>query len=239
MKHVLIALILSVANFSYSQSQNCNCPPNNFGLSNVKADTVFHLSNGKSIALCGSREVNLAKNRLFFQEFVLSVCGEKKIIKFWDAVLVCQLRIKKDTLIVETLDSLPTGKNMQYKWTVWTIERIYFKNNKTVKDFGVNRQIPQYSAQEIQSALKQYERAVKKDEATNNPNRVNNVNMEIADKLFISAISGSKQAATYLKAFKNHFGGLSGEYLEWWVDLMRKLKLWNTNVETNEDFLQN
>lgn len=236
---VPLSFTLFIANFSFAQSkiQTCNCPPNKFGYPEAKkADTVFHLSNGKAIALCGSIDA-LSANKVFFSEFVLSVCGEKNIIKFWDAILVCQLRVKKDTLIVEAVDSLPTGKNMKYKWTVWTIERIYFKNGKAVKDFRVNRHIPKYSEQEIQSSLKQYEQAVKEDEAINNPNRVNNIDMEIADKLFMSAISGDQKARYYLKAFKNHFGGLSGEYLEWWVDDMRKLKLWDTNIETNEDFL--
>ncbi|MBS1531925.1 MAG: hypothetical protein JSU01_16600, partial [Bacteroidetes bacterium] len=116
---------------------------------------------------------------------------------------------------------------------------IYFKNGKAVKDFRVNREIPKYNDQEIQTALKQYEQAVKLDAASTNPNRVNNVNMEIADRLFISALSGSQNARTYLRAFKNHFGGLSGEYLETWVDDMRKLYLWDTNKETDDDFLKN
>jgi hypothetical protein len=237
MKKLLLALILLIAGLANAQKQNCSCPPNEFGYPKAKkADTIFHLSNGKSIALCGAKDT-LPTNRVFFTEFILSVCGQKDIIKFWDALLTCQVKVKKDTLLVETLDSLPTGKNMRYKWTVWTIERIYFKNGVTMKDFNANRQIQKYNEQEIQSALKQYEQAVEIDAASNNPNRVNNVNMEIADKLFISAISGSQKARSYLKRFKDHFGGLSGEYLEWWVDDMRKLYLWDTNTETDKDFL--
>jgi len=235
-----LTLLIVVSSYVQSYAQSCNCPANEFGyLKAKKADTVFQLSNGKSIALCGYKDTQIAKGKTFYSEFVLAACGEKNIIKFWGAVLDCQLKVHKDTLIVETLDSLPTGKNMQYKWTIWTIERIYFKNGKAVNDFQVNRRIPKYNEQEIQRVLKQYEQAVKIDAASNNPDRANNVNMEIADKLFISATSGSQKARLYLKQFKNHFGGLSGEYLEWWVDDMRKLKLWDTNVETDEDFLQN
>lgn len=238
MKKLLAVLILVVTNFSYAQSQTCNCPPNEFGYPKAKkADTVFHLSNGRSIALCGYKDT--IKGRKFYSEFVLAACGEDHIIKFWGAVLDCQLYVHRDTLVVETLDSLPTGKNTQYKWTVWAIERVYFKNGKAVNDFQVNRRIPKYNEQEIQAALKEYEEAIKVPVPPGNPNNVNNVNMEIADKLFMSAISGSRQARSYLKTFRRHFGGLSGEYLEWWVDDMRKLKLWDTNVETDEDFLQN
>src|SRR5690348_2710997 len=133
MKRLLAVLVLIIASFSYAQTQNCNCPANKFGYPTAKkADTVFHLSNGKSIALCGSRDT-LPTNRVFFREFMLSVCGDKNVIKFWDAVLTCQVKVKKDTLIVETVDSLPTGKNMRYKWTVWTIERIYFKDGAATK----------------------------------------------------------------------------------------------------------
>jgi len=231
----ILSAVFAVNSFSYAQSQNCNCPANEFGYSKAKkADTVFHLSNDKSIALYGSKDTEIAKGRTFYSEFVLAACGEKNVIKFWGAVLECQLKVKKNTLIVETVDSLTTGKNMRYKWTVWTMERIYFKNGKAVKDFKVNRQMPKYNAQEIQSTLKQYEESVKKDEAINNPNRVNNVNMEIADKLFISAISGSRQAREYLKHFRSHFGGLDGEYLEWYDNLTRKMKEWDTNTSANE-----
>lgn len=239
MKKLFGILFLSLLSFSYAQSQTCNCPPNEFGYPKAKkADTVFYLANGESIALCGSKDT-LPTKRVFFREFILSVCGQKNIIKFWDAVLTCQVKVKKDTLVVETLDSLPTGKNMRYMWTVWAIERIYFKNGKAVKDFNVNRQILKYNEQEIQAALKEYQAAIKVPAPAGNPDNVNNVNMEIADKLFISAISGSTRAREYLKTFRSHFGGLSGEYLEWWVDDMRKLKLWDTNIETDEDFLQN
>ncbi|HVW14923.1 MAG TPA: hypothetical protein VHB54_13900 [Mucilaginibacter sp.] len=150
--------------------------------------------------MCGYKDT--VKGRTFYSEFVLAACGENHVIKFWRAVLNCQLHVYKDTLIVETLGSLPTGKNMQYKWTVWTIEQVYFKNGKAVNNLQVNWQIPKYGEQEIQSALKQYEQAVNKDAASGNSNRINNVNMEIADKLFISALSGNQKARSYLKHLK-------------------------------------
>jgi hypothetical protein len=48
---------------------------------------------------------------------------------------------------------------MASKWAVWTIEHIYFVNDETVLDFKVNRQIPKYNQQQIESALKEYEHA--------------------------------------------------------------------------------
>jgi hypothetical protein len=237
MKKLLVALILLMAELTYAQKQTCNCPPNEFGYPTAKkADTIFHLSNGKSIALCGYRNTDIdgPEGKNVYSEFVLAVCGEKQVIKFWGAVLYCRLKVVRDTLFVETIDNFPTGKSMAYKWTVWTTEPIYFKQGKAVRDFRFNRQIPKYSEQEIQAALKQYQQAIKIDAASNNPNRVNNVNMEIADKLFVSAISSSKQAKIYLTGFDKHFGGLSGEYLEWYDDLMRKMKEWDTNISSNE-----
>lgn len=223
---VLFLVFIGVSS-AYAQSQTCNCPANEFGYPKAKkADTVFNLPNGRSIALCGYK--GTVEGRAFYSEFVLAACGEDHVIKFWGTVLHCRLKVKEDTLIVETLDSLPAGENMRYKWTVWAIERIYFKDGKAVKDFRVNRQISRYNDQEIQAALKAYEQAIKVPAPANNPNNVNNVNMEIADKLFISAISGSRQARSYLTTFRKHFGGLSGEYLEWYDDIMRKLALWDT-----------
>ncbi|MBS1532884.1 MAG: hypothetical protein JSU01_21450, partial [Bacteroidetes bacterium] len=129
MRKLLAILILLFVNFSYAQSQTCNCPANEFGYPKAKkADTVFHLSNGRSIALCGYKDNDIDMPGTFFSEFVLAACGEKTIIKFWGAVLNCRLHVHRDTLIVETVDNLSTGKNMQHKWMVWTIEEIYFKN---------------------------------------------------------------------------------------------------------------
>jgi hypothetical protein len=106
---VVVFLLLFLSSFSYGQTQQpaCNCPPNKFGLSDAKADTVFHLSNGKSVALCGYRNTNVVKGRTFYSEFVLAACGEAQVIKFWGATLVCQLHVHRDTLIVETLERLP------------------------------------------------------------------------------------------------------------------------------------
>lgn len=232
MKKILIGLILVIASLAHAYSQTCNCPPNKFGYPEAKkADTVFHLSNGRSIALCGYKDTEVAKGRTLFSEFVLAGCGEKNIIKFWGAVKLCQLHVNRDTLLIETLDSLPTGKNLQYKWTVWTIERVFFKEGRAVKDFNINRQITRYSEQQVQAVLKESEQAIF---SAADANAVNNVDMEIADKLFICALSGSKQARAYLNGFDKHFGGLSGEYLEWYNDLVRKLKEWDTNAPSDE-----
>ncbi|MFB9843000.1 hypothetical protein [Mucilaginibacter ginsenosidivorans] len=93
MKIILTLLPLFILNFSYARAQNCNCP-NDFGFSSSrKVDTIFHLSNGRSIALCGYRDTQVAEGRTFYSEFVLAACGEKNAIKFWDATLECQLRV--------------------------------------------------------------------------------------------------------------------------------------------------
>jgi hypothetical protein len=228
---ILTAFLLFIGNISYCQikSPNCNCPQSKYG-NDTKADTVFHLSNGKSIALCGSRDndIEKEKGKVYFSEFVLVACGEKQVIKFWGAVETCQLRVMKDTLIVETLCNLPTGKNMAFKWTVWTIEHIYFKNGKVINDFKVNRKIPKYNQQEIQTALRQYEQANKE---------ITDANMEISDKLFMAAISGNQKARAYLIAFKHHFNNvLDGSYAEWYDDARRRLKLWDTNVPSEDHF---
>jgi hypothetical protein len=220
----VVSLLLFLSSFSFGQTQQptCNCPPNKFGLSDAKADTVFHLLNGKSVALCGSRNTNVVKGRTFYSEFVLAACGEAQVIKFWGATLVCQLHVHHDTLIVETLERLPAGKNMRYKWIVWTIERIYFRHGKAVNDFSVNRHISRYTKQEIRLALLQYEKMGE---------TLSNANMEVADKLFMSAISGSVKARVYLKDFNHYFAGLDGDYLEWYDGLVQKLKVWDTGTD--------
>ncbi len=117
---------------------------------------------------------------------------------------------------------------MAFKWTVWTIERIYFIKGKEVIRFNVNRKIPKYNQQQIALSLKQYEQA--KPE-------ISDANMEISDRLFMSAISGSQKARTNLSHFKYRFEQvLDGAYAEWYDDVMRMLKLWDTNIPSNENF---
>ncbi|NVO31143.1 hypothetical protein [Hymenobacter lapidiphilus] len=96
--------------FGQTKMTSCDCPKTQFA--GTKADTTFHLSNGKTIVLCGYK--NPDSKTTNFSEFILAVCGQDTIIDFWGAVLTCRLKANKDTLLVDQLQNLQTGKNFKF-----------------------------------------------------------------------------------------------------------------------------
>uniref|UniRef100_UPI00404B3963 hypothetical protein n=1 Tax=Gelidibacter sp. TaxID=2018083 RepID=UPI00404B3963 len=218
MKQHRITILLTVLTLSsvYGQTNktSCDCPKTQFA--GTKADTTFHLSNGKTIVLCGYK--NLESKPTTFSEFVLSVCEHDSIIDFWDAAITCQLKVDKDTLLVEQLQNLPTGKNFKFQETIWTTEKIYFSEQKLIRKIEVNRQIRTYNQDEIQSVLQTYETA---------KTGLDDSKMEMANKLFMATISGDKKARHYFKEFKSKFGTLDGAFAEEYNDLTAMLALWD------------
>lgn len=218
MKKQSIIIILTILTFNTVYGQNvkvkCDCPKTQY--SGTKPDTTFYLSNGKTIVLCGYKNPNSKPTT--FSEFILAVCGQDTIIDFWGAVLTCRLKVIKDTLLVEQMQNLPTGKNFKIQNTIWKIDKIYFNKQKIIRKLVVNRQISKYNQDEINTVLKEYETALP---------GLNESKMKIANKLFIATISGNVTARQYFKEFKTKFGVLDGAFSEEYSDLTEMLKLWD------------
>ena len=126
MKRIKLIFVFTVLIFTtvFGQEKKviCDCPKTPFA--GTKADTTFHLSNGRTIVLCGYKNPESKPNT--YSEFVLVACGQDTIIDFWGAVLTCRLKTNNDTLLVDQLENLPTGENLKYQETIWTTEKIYF-----------------------------------------------------------------------------------------------------------------
>ena len=182
----------------------------------TEADTAFKFSNGKTIVLCGY--IDTETQPITFSEFVLAVCGQDTIIDFWGALFTGKIVFKKDTLFIQEIIYIPVGKDFAYKEAVWTIEKIYFNKQKVIKKTGVNRQIPKYSKEKIALILKEYETA--------KPG-LDDGKMELANKLFIATISGSKTARKYLGEFEKKFGDLDGHFAEEYKELIAMLEMWD------------
>jgi len=217
MTRVSLIFLLTVLTFTpvfgQNQKAKCDCPETQ--LAGTKADTIFFLSNNKTIVLCGYK--NPGSKPTTFSEFILAVCGQDSIIDFWGAVLTCRLKVNKDTLLVEQLQNLPTGKDFKYQETVWTTEKIYFIRQKVFRKLVVNRQINKYNQDQIKTVLKTYITAKQ---------GIDEIKMEIASKLFIATISGDKNARQYFKEFKTKFV-LDGAFAEEYSDLTAMLELWD------------
>ena len=202
-----------ILTFSEITDENCECAENDFA--GTKTDTVYQLSNGKRIALCGYR--NIENKPIDFSEFVLTVCGEKNIIDFWDATETCNLRTIKDTLIVEELINLPTEKNRIYTSTIWNIEKFYFENERLKRNKILNKKIRKYNESEILNTLKEYENADEK---------IDDEKMQLVNRLFIATISKSIKAREYFYKFENRYKP-DGAFSEEYRDLKAMLEDWD------------
>lgn len=211
---IILTFLTLASVYGQTNGTSCDCPKTQFA--GTKADTTFHLSNGKTIVLCGYK--NPDSKRTTYSEFILSVCGQDTIIDFWGAELSCQLRVSKDTLLVDQLYNLPTGKDFKFQESTWTTEKIYFSGEKIVRKLEVNRQIRKYNQNEIQAVLKTFETA---------KSGLDDSKMEIANQLFIATISGDKKARQYFKEFNSKFGILDGAYKEEYSELTAMLELWD------------
>jgi hypothetical protein len=219
MKPIYLALLSILPCFVSAQKYApvCECPKSMFAPAGAKPTKVFHFSNNRSIGLYGGTDTEIIKGKTLYSEFVLAACGAKKIIKFWGAVLTCDVKMANDTLYVNTLYGFPIGKAMKPRYIPWTIERIYFTGSKTTRDSMINPHIPKYTPAQIARVLSQYQHT---------PNANNDATIDLADKLFISTLSGSKKAKYYLVNFEKKFTTLDGIYQEEYDTIMRMLKLW-------------
>lgn len=208
---LILTFGLTINSLGQTLEKECNCPSNKF--TSTKTETVFSLTNGR-IALCGY--VENKDNEKLFSEFVLAVCGQDKIIDFWDALTVCRITNSKDTLRIEELKNLPTGDNLKFVLTAWKIEMVYFRDGQAERSVELNRKIRKYNQQEIKGVLTEYELLNKK---------LTYDNMDLVYRLFMAAISGDKTARKYL-IDRTKFETLDGAFAEDYNELIVMLKNW-------------
>jgi len=75
---------------------------------------VFDFSNGKSISICGFKDSELQTDFLNISEFNVFDCVSGKSYAEYGAMENCIIKTKQDTLIIQLLKFLPTGKD--WKW---------------------------------------------------------------------------------------------------------------------------
>lgn len=104
----------------------CNCFD---GIGSSKGDTAIvemTFSNGESISVCGF--VDKQMEGITISEFNVFECKTGKSLTEYDAMQICKIVEKKDTLIIQELKYLPTGKN--WSWNLIQLgEQIITLNN--------------------------------------------------------------------------------------------------------------
>ena len=209
MKHKVLYLLFLISVGCFGQ--NCFCSKSMFyDSTKTIPDSIFIFSNNKKIMLCGFKEK--IKSETFFSEFILQICGNDNEVDFWNATQTCKVSMEKDTLKVVEIKNLPTGINRSYCITEWRIEKIFFADQTLTihYDFQINPNIRKYSEDEIKTTIAEFKSA---------SGKMDDYKIEIANRLFISILSGSKKAKECFNSFKRKFGPLDGAHAEEFRDL--------------------
>ncbi len=217
---ILIILIAFSALFISSCTERkaeCDCPENKY--TDSKRDTLFHLSDGETIALCGHQLEGAGAS--VYSEFILARCADDVIIDFWDATQFCRLEAVNDTLLVEELGYFAVGDSLKVREEVWTTEKLFVQDNHVSRKLEVNRQLASYNANEIQQVLTEYETS---------DSELTDEKMDLLNRLFIAAISGSAEARNYFIGFKDKFQVPDGANSQQYRDLSDMLALWDSKT---------
>lgn len=214
----ILSLMVLLSTKALSQNQSdCHCPET--AMTDNKTDTVFQLSNGKRIVLCGFK--NTRFEPVTYSEFVLAVCSQDSIIDFWGAVENCRFEVEKDSLKVKKLAWLPAGKEFSFGPEPWTVEYLYFKGNSLKRELRISPNLPSYNQAEINRVLMAYEAI------DASPEKVED-NIAIAGQLLVATFSGSKKAREYFEEFPEQIEGLEGHLAEIYTHYQEMLTRWDS-----------
>ena len=212
---VFITILLTINDLL---AQECKCEKNDY-TNDLKPYSLYDLSNGNNIALCG-----YANEDDTFSEFVLTDCNSKTNFNFWGAMKRCSVEQEIDTLIVKEFAFLPIDKD-EYQIVVWHVYKYWFNDDKQIQQKTyLNPNFPKYNQKQIDDIIKRYQ---------NSNNKLNDNCIILANKLFISAISGSQEARKYFLEFPIKYKGLDGAFLEDYKELDAMLGIWENNQKAN------
>jgi hypothetical protein len=184
-----------------------------------KADRTFQFKNGKKIGLCGF--IDTVGKQIIYSEFTVYECGQKNIVKEWDATKECLIEFKKDTLKISELYALPIGTNFSFVRKPFLINKLYYQNNILKDHSYFNPSLKKYSQAEILKVLEAYKKLKK--------NQKDLIILQ-AFRLFWAYVSGSKEAENHLINVKTRFGKLDGHNEE---DLNSLLNIYSLYKKTN------
>ncbi|QDA62231.1 hypothetical protein [Hymenobacter jejuensis] len=199
------------------QASSCACPAD-VPVSELKPDTLFAFSNGQVASVCGSKET--IENRVLYSEFAVSSCQSSKVLHYWDLREQCQLVFQNDTLSVNTLKYLPVGKNFKYEFVPFKIYLFFPKQDQVGQTAFLNHNLRSYSTEEQAQVLRAFEKMTGKKEGQK---------IDIANQLFVAALSGNLQALSYFRKLKADFP-IGEETSKEYFALERLLRDWQQDA---------
>lgn len=215
----IIVFIVALFSINSLIAQECICQKNDY-INDINPYSFYDLGKGNKIALCGE-----ANEDDTFSEFVLTDCNSKTNFNFWGAMKRCSVEQEIDTLIIKEFAFLPIDKD-EYQIVVWYVYKYWFNDDKQIqqKTF-LSPNFPKYNQKQIDDIIKRYQ---------NSGKIINDNCIILANKLFISAISGSQEARKYFLEFPIKFKGLDGAFLEDYKELDAMLGIWENNQKANK-----
>ncbi len=187
---------------------SCNCFD---GISSENGDTatlILNFTNGQSISVCGF--IDKEMEGIIISEFNVFECKTGKSLTEYDAMQICRLQEKKDSLIIQELKYLPTGKN--WAWNLIQIgeEIITIKDHKIITT-GNKPKLEKFTIDENEA--KSFLNSLTKGKGHNNE-----WELEIG-KLEVLTLIGNEKAKSILENYEEFTGQeTDGAVAETWKD---------------------
>ena len=199
--------------------KTCNCFD---GIGSKMGDTptmILTFSNGQSISVCGYLDKEMQGN--IISEFNVFDCNSGKVISEYDAMQICRIIPKKDTLIIQALKYLPTGKN--WKWNLIQLgEEIITIKDKKIISTGIKPKLEKFSINENEANF--YLNSLTKGKGHNKE-----WELEIG-KLEVLTLLGYKKAKIILENYEEYTGQeTDGAVAETWKDAVSTTQWINKN----------
>ena len=217
MLNSIISEKTELVNQKVVKERKCQCFD---GIGASEKDTpilIYEFSNGKSISICGYQD-----SELNISEFNVFDCQSGKSYVEYGAMENCEIKTKKDTLIIQLLKFLPTGENWNWE-SVQIAEQVFTTDLNEIKVLDIK---PKYKPISIESKQQSdFLNSLKKGQGFGN-NWENDLG-----KLEVLSILGNKKAWEILKNYEEFTGvKTDGALAEQWGSAVSTVS-WVTGKE--------
>ena len=178
-------------------------------------DTLFEFSNGKSVRLSARVELEIEEGKQ-----VLSNCrlydletGKFLFVDDWQSV-GCEFSFESNKLHVGQLEPFAMGEDHAFVYIPWKVYSFYYENGSFKQIDRFNRDI-RFDKPTIDALLKEYELTEWRTQEED-VKYVEETLMNLANRLLIAAISGSKESEAYFREFETK-AKPDGAFASWYL----------------------
>jgi len=123
--NLLTAILFFISQLTFSQVDECKCF-NGIGSSeDDKPSLTIAFSNKINLSICGYEEEKISDSEVIIREFDVFNCKTGESLITFGALQPCNLISKPDTLVIQHLAPLPSGKKWKWQLTPVTQQMLY------------------------------------------------------------------------------------------------------------------